>query len=156
SRAGRGRNLRAVPDAADRSRAPSRNRRAWHFRGAGVTESEDADQQIAWQLAGVPRDKADADVSSGVPAAQSRREAAGMAGYPGSDESARRSAACARQLAMILRRAAFTLPARLPIQRAAILFCSLLLSFLTIVRVDDHGRTSARSQLGTIPRASAG
>jgi len=57
---------------------------------------------------------------------------------------------------MILRRAAFTLPARLPIQRAAILFCSLLLSFLTIVRADDHGRTSARPQLGTIPRASSG
>src|SRR5204862_4804510 len=98
-----------APAPRDRPRG---RRRARQVRGADAAAVEDADHTAPRTLVRLPGHHADADVPPGVPAAESRREAARLGGRP--EGHARPRAADRGQVMRVLVAAALAVVLALP------------------------------------------
>ena len=87
-RAGRSRDLRAVPVPADRRHQAEGHRRARHVRRAVAAPLRGSDLAPARPRLRLPRREADPDVPSRLPAAESLLEARGVGGHEAGQETA--------------------------------------------------------------------
>ena len=89
SRARRDRRLRTVPQAPTRAHQAQGHRYAREVRRSVPAQDPHADQPIARRVGAIPGNPTDADVSPGLPPAQSGGQTTGMARHPAGDVGAR-------------------------------------------------------------------